>query len=178
MCACVWGIKCVCVCVRARTRVSAGLDGRNGADLASVLWPAAGAASSSPMAALKTQRSIGAHPGGATLLTRDLTHPLLQASLRDWDSGAHYAAKQSKLAAQRFRAREYEQRISREQVRVCVCVPMRACVCAHACVRACVRACVCACVCLCLGVNVGVWVWMCEGWGGKRVEQGEVGVGN
>jgi len=61
---------------------------------------------------------------------------------------------------------------------VCVCVPMRACVCAHACVRACVRACVCACVCLCLGVNVGVWVWMCEGWGGKRVEQGEVGVGN
>eukprot|EP00983_Pelagomonas_calceolata_P010939 353983-Pelagomonas_calceolata.AAC.1 len=39
----------------------------------------------------------------------------LQASLRDWDSGAHYAVKQDKQAAQRFRAREYEQRISREQ---------------------------------------------------------------
>jgi hypothetical protein len=58
-----------------------------------------------------------------------------QASLRDWDSGAHYAVKQDKQAAQRFRAREYEQRISREQVGP-----------GHGCV--------CVCVCVCVGVDV------------------------
>lgn len=33
-----------------------------------------------------------------------------------WDSGAQHQAKVAKQAEQRFRAREYEQRITREQV--------------------------------------------------------------
>jgi hypothetical protein len=37
--------------------------------------------------------------------------------MKEWDSGAHWAAKQAKQAEQRFRAREFEQRITREQVR-------------------------------------------------------------
>jgi len=33
---------------------------------------------------------------------------------------------------------------------MCVCVPVRVCVCVCVCVRACVRACVCVCVCVCV----------------------------
>ena len=45
-----------------------------------------------------------------------LVRPTPSSRLHDWDSGAQWERRVAKQAQMRFQAREYEQRITREQV--------------------------------------------------------------
>ncbi len=55
---------------------------------------------------------LGLGPGAPAIVLL----PPKAKSLQQWDSGARYDAKHAAQAEMRFRAREYEQRITREQV--------------------------------------------------------------